>query len=294
MTPVVRLHDRDEIAEALERDALLHIYEIGDLDDLFWPFTTWYARREGAHIEEIALVYKHTDLPVLIALRREPVDGLVSLTRGIARFLPRRIYAHTRPGGTAALEASFAIEPHGAHLRMALQEPARLGEIDPMGAVPLAKEDLPEVEEFYGASYPGNWFDPWMIETGAYFGIRRGGDLVCVAGVHVVSARGDVAALGNIATRPDQRGQGLAAAATAALCRHLTEERGIGRIGLNVKADNAAAIACYAKLGFRTIATYDGSMCEALWAGSLGPTSSPTARISSSALLFSTTPGRSR
>jgi ribosomal protein S18 acetylase RimI-like enzyme len=57
-----------------------------------------------------------------------------------------------------------------------------------------------------------------------------------------------VASLGNIATRGDARSRGHARRVTAALCRRLRDE--IDIIGLNVRADNAAAIACYRAVGF--------------------------------------------
>jgi ribosomal protein S18 acetylase RimI-like enzyme len=63
-----------------------------------------------------------------------------------------------------------------------------------------------------------------------------------------------VAALGNIVTHPACRGQGLARAATAGLCRSLRES--VDHIGLNVAADNVAAIRCYERLGFATIGHY--------------------------------------
>jgi predicted GNAT family acetyltransferase len=94
-----------------------------------------------------------------------------------------------------------------------------------------------------------------MLQTGFYFGVRRGADLVSVAGVHVYSPQYRVAALGNITTRPDVRGRGLAAVATARLCRELLRS-GIEHVGLNVKADNEGAVHCYEKLGFEAVAGY--------------------------------------
>jgi predicted GNAT family acetyltransferase len=69
-----------------------------------------------------------------------------------------------------------------------------------------------------------------------------------------------VAALGSIATRPDQRGRGLARAATSALCRLVQPE--VDHIGLNVVADNAAAIACYRRVGFEQVGEYEEYLCE--------------------------------
>ncbi len=75
------------------------------------------------------------------------------------------------------------------------------------------------------------------------------------------SARYRVAALGNVATDPALRGQGLAQQATAQLCRSLFAT--VSTIGLNVKADNVAAIACYRKLGFEVAAEYEESLFTA-------------------------------
>ncbi len=83
---------------------------------------------------------------------------------------------------------------------------------------------------------------------------------MCTAGVHVYSSSYRVAALGNIATDSAWRGQGLAQRATAQLCRWLLDT--VDTIGLNVNADNAAAIACYRKLGFEVAAEYDEAMFD--------------------------------
>jgi hypothetical protein len=43
-----QIDDPVEIEAFLRRDVFLNIYAIGDLDDFFRPFTTWYALRDGA------------------------------------------------------------------------------------------------------------------------------------------------------------------------------------------------------------------------------------------------------
>ena len=51
------------------------------------------------------------------------------------------------------------------------------------------------------------------------------------------------------------RGRGLARRVTAGLCRLLRAE--IDVIGLNVRAENAAAIACYQSVGFQAHHDFD-------------------------------------
>jgi predicted GNAT family acetyltransferase len=94
-----------------------------------------------------------------------------------------------------------------------------------------------------------------MLEPGQYLGTFAGDEIVAVAGVHVYSERYRVAALGNVSTHSRHRGRGLGTAVTAALCRRLLGR--VDRIGLNVKADNAAGRRCHEKLGFEVRAPYE-------------------------------------
>ena len=249
------LHDRDEIAAVLRRDPLLHLYAIGDLDDFFWPSTNWYALAEGDQIRQIILCYAVAPLLILHALTRERVEEMRALLRAVLYLLPRRIYTHLSPGLVTTFADDYRIEPHGEHDKMALADRARLDAVDTSSVERLEAADLPAIEALYAASYPGNWFDPRMIETGHYYGVRQGGALLSIAGVHVYSPQYRVAALGNITTHPEARGRGLATLATARLCQELLKT--VDHIGLNVRADNASAITCYTKLGFTKTGSYE-------------------------------------
>jgi RimJ/RimL family protein N-acetyltransferase len=168
----------------------------------------------------------------------------------------------SHPEARDALAAACLLEPRGLHFKMALRDPARLDMISiPQAVERLTPAATDELLAFYAHSYPGNWFDPRMVETGQYVGIRgENGNLLSVAGVHVYSAEQRVAALGNITTAPAARGRGLATVATAALCRSLLQT--VDLIGLNVRADNIAAIACYRRLGFTVVAEYEEYMAR--------------------------------
>ncbi len=137
---------------------------------------------------------------------------------------------------------------------MALIYKERVDTIDISRVIPLTVSDLPALQALYQASYPVNSFDPRMLETGYYYGIRRGSDIISVAGIHVYSQRYKVAALGNVTTHPEFRGQGLGTAVCAKLCQALLHT--VDHIGLNVKADNMSAISAYRRLGFEVVAEY--------------------------------------
>jgi ribosomal protein S18 acetylase RimI-like enzyme len=258
MSALVQLTDRSEIARILRRDAALHVYELGDLDDFFWPQTSWHALA-GARDETLCLVYRHPALPTVISLCADAArDAMRAMLVALAPTLPDRFYAHTSPGLRDAVSTHRGYD-HGRHLKMALRDRGALDAVDARGVHPLRESDRAEVLEFFRDAYPDNWFDPAMLATGKYVAVRgRDGAIVSVAGVHVYSAAQRVAAVGNVATRADQRGRGLAGRTTAALTRDLLATADC--IGLNVAADNAAAIRCYERLGFQTIAAYDETL----------------------------------
>ncbi|MFC7547006.1 GNAT family N-acetyltransferase [Plantactinospora sp. GCM10030261] len=241
------VHDRAELAALLRRDPARHAYQLGDLDDFFWPYTTWYARGDS-----VALLYHGVDPPTLL-LFDDPAGPAGELLDDLSSLLPTRLYAHLSPGLDWRLARRYDLTPGGPHLKMALTEPARLASALAEGS-PLTAADLPELARLYEVSYPANWFDRRMLETGQYVGVRRDGELVAVAGVHVWSPVYRVAALGNITTHPAHRGRGLAGLAVAALCRRLAAT--VDHVTLNVRADNAAATAVYRRLGFTTVARY--------------------------------------
>jgi len=99
----------DKIEKFLRQDAGLHLCELGDLNDFFSHFTTWYGHEDRGKINSLALLYTGTELPVLLAMA-EP--GSVSIRKkaggvavGFHRPAPagRSGRAGDLPGGPARL-----------------------------------------------------------------------------------------------------------------------------------------------------------------------------------------------
>ncbi len=256
------LHDKHEIEKFLRKNAFLHLYSIGDLDDFFWPYTTWYAWSDADEIRHLALLYTGTSLPVLLCIAEQPSEEMKEFLQSLIHLLPGRFYAHLNSEMAKILSSDYEVQSHGTHYKMALLAPQRLETIDTSHVIQLTEEDIPDLEALYHISYPGNWFDPRMVETGCYYGVRHGNTLVSAAGIHVYSKHYKVVALGNITTHPEARRQKLATASCAKLCQSLLQT--VDHIGLNVKTDNISAISCYEHLGFTHIAAYEEFMCTSL------------------------------
>jgi RimJ/RimL family protein N-acetyltransferase len=249
----ILLQDKKEIARFLRKNVYLHIYGIGDLDDFFWPYTTWYGIKQEETLEAVALLYTGLELPVLLAFS-EQAEPMKTLLGSVIPQLPDTFYAHLSPGLERVFLDRFSLELHGKQYKMALMDPEHVSCIDCTAAVRLGSDMTDEIQQFYDESFPEHWFDPRMLDTGQYYGLRKEEKLVSVAGIHVYSPEYDAAALGNIATNPSHRGRGYATLVTARVCQSLLQT--VTHIGLNVNSDNAAAISCYKKIGFEPVTEY--------------------------------------
>jgi ribosomal protein S18 acetylase RimI-like enzyme len=256
----VCLRDKNGIEKLLRSDdVFLHLYGIGDLDDYFWLNATYYTL-PGKGSRPIILLYDGLTVPCLLGLTGKSIQLMQELIRSMIPLLPKKFYAHLNEGLSALFRNNFQVQSHGVHFKMGLMDYSKLEEIDTAEVVRLTEKDLPELEKLYCISYPEHWFEPHMLQVGQYFGVCRNKNLVSVAGIHIHSERYKLAALGNIATHPDYRGQGLAKASCARLCQELIKT--VDHIGLNVKADDESAISCYQKLGFESVHRYEECMLE--------------------------------
>src|SRR5438067_11340686 len=105
MADVVCLHAKDEVEGFCRGNPFLHLYALGDLDDFFWPHTTWYALREGREVRQLVLFYHDPTmrLPTLLAYPEQPVGLMHELLRALLAVLPRRLYAHLPESGADGL-----------------------------------------------------------------------------------------------------------------------------------------------------------------------------------------------
>lgn len=247
MTPI---QNKEKIARFLQLNPALYLYALGDLDDFFWPNTEWYGLEVKGGLAALTFLYKGGKSVTLLGFceERDPMRELLS---SLLPLLPLNFHAQLSPGLEDVFEPRYRREEYGAYSRMILRHPEKVLSHDCPEACSLSESDLEDIEALYRESYPENWFDSSMLKTGKYFGVRKNGRLVSIAGIHVFSEQYQVAALGNITTHPEWRGEGLGMQATAKVCQSLIGPVNI--IGLNVKTGNFPAIRCYQKLGFEKV-----------------------------------------
>lgn len=261
---IKKITDKNILESHFRKNIPLNIYQLGDLDDFFFEYTEWFGlfeTEENNNPEEIALLYTGSELPVLLAFCVSETDQMKTLIENIKEDLPDEFYAHLSPGLKDVLLNDHDYEPGGRYLKMYLAEKFKeelLNLSADKNIRRLNVTDLNDILKFYEKSYPDNWFDKRMLETGKYFGYFDNGDLAGISGIHVYSAEYRIAALGNITTDPDHKGKSVCTKVTATLCSDLFKT--VDVIGLNVSESNAAAIRCYEKIGFKVYGEFEECM----------------------------------
>jgi ribosomal protein S18 acetylase RimI-like enzyme len=240
---VYPLTDIEAIRRFLETDREWAAYALGDLEPELRRQSDWYGAADEAGLRALTLLYKGFDPPTLFSLG-EPQG--IALILGAALRAPR-VCLSVRDEHLPAIRARYQIDHHEPMWRMTLQPDdfrAMSGHV--VALTPQYAHDLGRLYALGG----GDAFRPGQIYDGAFFGVEERGRLIAAAGTHVLSETYSAAAVGNVFTYPDRRGQGYAQATTSAVCAELIR-RGIRTIVLNVAQSNAAAIHVYERLGFK-------------------------------------------
>jgi hypothetical protein len=229
------------------------------LTPFFFPSCTWYGIIEDKTLADVVLVYRGPSTPTVLAFSM--TSAMPRLIRAIKNELPDRFFCHYQKDLEQELVSSYRMTPFGTHLKMDFHGlPSDLTFSNAHDCIQLTHGDEPQLRILYQFAYPGNYFDPQMLTTGKYFGVKKGEEILSVAGVHVYSRTYQIAVLGNVTTHPYMRNRGLAKRCVITLLKTLEPE--VDFIGLNVKADNYPAIALYHAIGFEIASTYEEALFE--------------------------------
>jgi ribosomal protein S18 acetylase RimI-like enzyme len=247
-----RLIDRSAVRALLETDRPWAVYPLGDLAPGYFEKCVWFGTTGGR--PGLILLYRGFTSPIFFALG-EP-DVVRTLLDEIDD--QPQMYLHVAPNIVPLLRMRYDIRDEKTMWRMLLDE-SRFRPASTGLAIRLGLSDLADVERLYADGKPAgempHFFFPEMLQQGGFFGIREGGQLIAAAGTHLVTAEESVAAIGNIYTRRDRRGRGLASQVTSAVTGELLR-REIRTTALNVHEHNHAAIRVYERLGFVRYCTF--------------------------------------
>ena len=240
-----RLTDPAAVRRILQTDSRWAVYALGDLAPHRFAHSTWL--HVPGDEPALVLLYREFSTPVLVAVGRPAaVRPLLDEVHEESMFL------HVQPGIVDLLRPRYRMDHENAMWRMIL-DPTRFPSGGAEGVVPLGMDDLTALQRLYADGEPAgevpHFFFPSMLEDHAFFGIWEGSDLITAGGTHLVEPAEGIAAIGNIYTRRDRRGRGLATRVTHAITAELLR-RGLPIIALNVVQGNAPAVHVYEKLGF--------------------------------------------
>lgn len=252
---ITTIEDKGLIEKHFRKNTDLNIYSIGDLDDFFWNYTKWYAIGPENDPDQIALLYKGTDLSTFLAITDKKIELMYLLIEKIKDRLPGKIYCHLSKGLVKAFGEDHSQTDHGTYFKMSLKDKNLLFKENNENIRRLDPDDIEIINRLYEESYPDNFFDKRMLETGKYFGYFDKEKLAGIAGIHVYSEKYKVATLGNITISPSHRGKSICQKLTSALCNDLLLS--VDNIGLNVSIKNLSAVNCYKKIGFEVISEYE-------------------------------------
>ena len=239
-----RLTDKSEIRAILHRDPAWCVYALGDLSPHMFGKTHWFT-------PGLTLVLHDYGTSILFAMGigsiREALDHVIwPVHLQVQRDALDEVARHA---AVTSVRLMWRMVWRGAASASIPAEVTRLG-----------ADDVPELLRLYAdgeaSGESPDFFYPSMVTDGVFFGVYEGEQLVAAAGTHLLSREEGAAAIGNIYTRRDRRGRGMGRLVTSGVLGALA---GIETIGLNVRADNDAAIYLYESLGFtRHCKFYEG------------------------------------
>jgi ribosomal protein S18 acetylase RimI-like enzyme len=239
------LTDKDSIRTILRHDPLWSVYALGDLSSRMYDKTQWFT-------PDLALVLHDYGTSILFATGTGAV-------REALEHATSPVHLQVQADALAEIERHATVTEKRMMWRMGWADRAgRAGRAG--GAVRLASADVPALVKLFAdgeaAGESPDFFYPSMVTDGVFFGVYDGATLVAAAGTHLFAPEEGAAAIGNIYTMRDRRGRGLGRVVTSAV---LDGVKDIETVGLNVRADNLAALHLYESLGFvRHCPFYEG------------------------------------
>ncbi|MGC8633084.1 MAG: GNAT family N-acetyltransferase [Candidatus Limnocylindrales bacterium] len=240
--------DRELLRSFLEQDRLFAAYALCDLDDREFSRTRWGVAYGGPAPRSVVLEYAGLAPQPMFAMGEQ--DGVEAVLRNLIR--PRVAYLAMRPELLPAVDSVYHVDPGPEMVRMAVNRETFRPSLGL--AARLVPGEIGDLNRLYELGFTA-WLPATAITEGVYYGVRVRGRLVAAAGTHVISREARMAVVGNVLTHRDFRGRGFAKITTSAVTAELL--RSCDDVVLNVRADNAPALAAYRALGYREHCRFD-------------------------------------
>ena len=257
--------DRDLLHQFLNRDRLFAAYALADMDDSEFARTRWgIAFEDGAPVA-VVMEYRGISPQPLFVMGEPP--GVSAVLRDVIR--PRIAYLAAKPHVVPAVRERYRVEEAAPMVRMAVERATFTPVVG--DAVRLDQGDTQHLNRLYELGLNA-YLPREAVAAGIYYGVRRGTRLIAAAGTHVISPMYGIAAVGNVFTHREYRGQGLAKVVTSAVTSALLQQ--VETVVLNVRADNPPALAAYRALGYREHTHFDERLVHrrtSLWDSIVGP-----------------------
>ena len=234
-----QLTDANDIRPLLHRDRLWGVYALGDLAPPMFPKTRWFG-------PDLTMVLHDYGTNILFAM------GTASIREALDH-VSWPVHLQVKQDALDEIGRHAAIEHRQQMWRMGWSERSVTGgtEVPTGPAQRLNATDVPALLKLYAdgeaIGESPDFFLPSMVTAGVFFGVYDGPTLVAAAGTHLFAPEEDAVAIGNIYTMRDRRGHGLGRIVTTAV---LDAVKGVKTVGLNVRADNHAALHLYESIGF--------------------------------------------
>jgi ribosomal protein S18 acetylase RimI-like enzyme len=245
---VVRpLHDRDQIRRILEGRRPYAAYALGQLDPALFRLTDWWL--SGSVANQALVLHSRGGLGNATFAMGESsaLDALMLVHPG-----PRQTFLTCEPHHLETVLRHFDLDQRQTMIRMEVDKLAFKPQPAAGSVRRLTGDDAREINRLYRTDGIPSYYSARQIDDAVYFGAEREGQVVAVAGTHVISGASAIAVVGNVYTHPRYRGQHLAQATTSAVTRQLLTF--CRDVVLSVDPTNVPAVRAYERLGYVEVA----------------------------------------
>ncbi|MEZ4862033.1 MAG: GNAT family N-acetyltransferase [Caldilineaceae bacterium] len=246
--------DLAALRRILLTDPIWAIYAIADLQPAFAPYCHWSVvdDERGA---AATLLFTALQPPILVMTGAQPATGAALR----AMSLPDTLFVSVRRQNFALVEALYEFgDKVYPMVRMALPSGLAITRPTVANLIRLTRHDSERISALYqhGGPFTPDYFDPYQLDDGVFYGVEdNAGALIAVGGTHIITWTDKMAAIGNMYTHPEHRGQGHARAVLGAIIAEL-QAQDITTIVLNVDERNDDARRIYERYGFTPHCTY--------------------------------------